>query len=136
MKTESKLLHNTEWNPVFDCIKLIANGDKKLALYAGMVLGRMWRYTQMSNYKICNASIDTLCEEIGVSYNTVTRAIALLENNCLIKDLNPMLKNHSHNYSVNEDEILKLHNKYKLARESTPQPVRSDKCVNRSCRTP
>ncbi len=59
------------YTPVFDRI------TKELDPLASLVFGRVWRYSQMKNGQ-CEASLQTLADDTGLSVDTVRRRIETL----------------------------------------------------------
>lgn len=99
---KSKLLEQAgNWTPSFDFV------SRKFSKYksVGVVLGKMWRYSQMTD-GVCRASIDRMAGELGISRNTFQDAVKLLESTGYLVDLTPTVVNHPHSYTIVEDKII------------------------------
>lgn len=72
---------------------------KELGLVTACVYGKIWRYEQMSN-EVCRAAVETLANDLGVSYNTILSHIKKLIDTGYLKDLTPELRNRPHVYKT------------------------------------
>jgi len=71
---------------------------KETSLITAVVFGRMWRYCQMKD-GVCNASLETIAEGIGLSRSAVMEHAKILVDKEYLKDHSPNLRNHPHTYS-------------------------------------
>lgn len=100
-----------------------------LGLVTSCIFGKIWRYEKMRD-GVCKASISTLAEEVGVSYNTILTHIQKLIDAEYIVDLTPNLKNRPHIYKTTGKlriEINILSTPQNL--ESTPQNLESHSSI-------
>jgi DnaD/phage-associated family protein len=81
-----------------------------------MVWGKIWRYCQMSN-GICNAAIQRLADELGLTPKTISSHIATLEDGGYIADKTPTLRNVPHTYTDTGKLVLKIN----VFMEETPE---------------
>jgi DNA-binding Lrp family transcriptional regulator len=80
------------FTPVIDTV--VADTD----LVSAVVFGRIWRFCQMKD-GICNASLETIAEDIGMDRASVMRHAKKLVDAGYLKDLTPELRNHPHTYA-------------------------------------
>ena len=80
------------FTPVIDCLV------KEYGLVTAAVFGRIWRYCQMET-GVCQASLDTMAEYIGLDKATIMRHAKKLVDAGYLKDLSPDLRNHPHTYA-------------------------------------
>jgi DNA-binding Lrp family transcriptional regulator len=80
------------FTPVIDVIL------KDVGVMSAVVFGRMWRYCQMKD-GVCNASLETIANELSVDRTTVIKHIATLIEHGYLKDHTPDLRNRPHTYS-------------------------------------
>ncbi len=86
------------------------------------VFGRVWRYCQ-GDQEVCNASLETIADELRIGYATALRHVKLLVKDGYLKDLTPNLRYKPHTYAdtgkaglvlrivakpINEDSSIKL----------------------------
>lgn len=77
--------------PVIDAIV------QDVGLIQAVVYGRVWRYCQMDD-GICRASLQTIADNIGLSYRTVLNHIKALCAAGYLEDTTPTLRNKPHTY--------------------------------------
>ena len=80
------------FTPVIDSVV------RDVGVMAAVVFGRMWRYCQMKD-GICNASMETIAEELNLDRTTVMRHVEALEKAGYILDHSQGLRNRPHVYS-------------------------------------
>lgn len=66
-------------------------------LITAAVFGRVWRYCQMER-GVCQASLETIADDTGLSYNTVLRHIKMLVDGGYLEDASPDLRYKPHTY--------------------------------------
>jgi hypothetical protein len=76
---------------------IMDNVLKDTDLLSAAVFGRMWRFCQMEN-GVCQASLDTIADGIGLSRRSVFDHVHLLIEKGYIQDMTPDLRNHPHTY--------------------------------------
>jgi len=74
---------------------------KKYDLITAAVWGRVWRYAQQDN-KVCQASLDKIAQELGLSKRTVIRKLEILTEGEYLFDHTPELRNKPHTYAITE----------------------------------
>ena len=82
------------WSPVVHSMA----GQEGLGLVTAAVFGAVWRYCQMEN-RVCNASLETIGEDLGIDKATVLRHIKKLCKKGFLRDETPNLRNVPHTYS-------------------------------------
>jgi hypothetical protein len=80
------------FTPVIDCLV------KEYGLVTAAVFGRIWRFCQMKD-GVCQASLETLAEDIGLDKATIMRHAKKLVDFEYLIDLTPDLRNHPHTYA-------------------------------------
>jgi DnaD/phage-associated family protein len=70
---------------------------EKYSHTTALVWGKIWRYCQMKDEK-CNAAIQRLAKELGLSDDTIGKHIKVLEKGGYIKDLTPDVRHKPHEY--------------------------------------
>jgi len=105
--SQDNFIKNVAFNPAFVFV------SQKLGNNCAVLLGRMWRYSQMEN-EICEASIETLSLECGIGIKTTKRCLYKLERYYFIVDMTPKLRYTPHQYRVKENYILKYWQEYQL----------------------
>lgn len=70
---------------------------KDTSLITAVVFGGMWRYCQMQN-GVCQATLETIAERVGLSRQAVIEHIQKLEEAGYIEDTTPDLRNRPHTY--------------------------------------
>ena len=70
---------------------------KATSLMSAVVFGRIWRFCQMPD-GVCNASLETISEDIGIDKASVMRHAKILVEQGYLEDLSPDLRNHPHTY--------------------------------------
>ena len=70
---------------------------KELGLIPAAVYGRVWRYCQ-GERGVCQASLETLADEVGLSTRTVQRHLHALAEAGYLEDTTPDLRNRPHTY--------------------------------------
>jgi biotin operon repressor len=70
---------------------------KATSLMSAVVFGRIWRFCQMPS-GICNASLETISEDIGIDKASVMRHAKILVDKGYLEDLSPDLRNRPHTY--------------------------------------
>lgn len=68
------------------------------SLITAVVFGRVWRFCQMKD-GICNASLETIAQSIGLGRSAVMEHAKILVEKGYLKDCSPELKNHPHTYA-------------------------------------
>jgi len=89
--TKTNLADLDGFTPVIDCLV------KEYGLVTAVVFGRIWRYCQMKD-GVCQASVETISNGIGVDRATVIRHRMKLVESGYLKDLTPNLKNRPHTF--------------------------------------
>ena len=117
---KSDLLREVRYTPCFDFVSVLygSNVDR--------VLGKIWRYAQMRN-GVCEASIETIANDLGMGISSIQRIIPILENSKMVTDLTPKIRNHPHTYRINEDEIKRQNKKWLDG--SSKRPTRASEVV-------
>lgn len=105
--SQDNFIKNIAFNPAFVFV------SQKLGNNCAVLLGRMWRYSQMGK-GICEASIETLSFECGMGINTTKRCLKKLEKHYFIVDMTPNLRYTPHQYRVKENYIFKYWQEYQL----------------------
>ncbi len=67
--------------------------------YTALVYGKIARFSMMED-RVCKASIGRIARELGMSEDTVSDRIKILEDKRLIEDLTPDLRNIPHKYQL------------------------------------
>jgi len=80
------------FTPVIDTIL------QEVGVMSAVVFGRVWRYCQMKD-GVCNASLETIAEELKVDRTTIIRHMGLLVQHGYLQDHTPDLRNRPHIYS-------------------------------------
>jgi hypothetical protein len=75
----------------------IDNITQEYGIMVSAVFGRVWRYCQ-GERGICDASLETIAEDLRMGYMTVLRHVKLLVNEGLLEDLTPNLRYKPHTY--------------------------------------
>lgn len=88
----TKLSDTDNFSPLFEGI------TRDVGLAAGAVYGRMYRYAYTSG--ICQASNETIAQDLGISVRTVIRAQHTLIEQGYIIDKTPDLRNKPHTYTM------------------------------------
>jgi DnaD/phage-associated family protein len=70
---------------------------EKYSHTTALVWGKIWRYCQMKDEK-CNAAIQRLAKELGLTDDTIGKHIKILEKGGYIKDLTPDVRHKPHEY--------------------------------------
>lgn len=70
---------------------------EKYSHTTALVWGKIWRYCQMKDEK-CRAAIKRLADELGLTDDTISKHIKLLEKGGYIKDLTPDVRHKPHEY--------------------------------------
>ena len=70
---------------------------KATSLMSAVVFGRIWRFCQMPG-GVCNASLETISEDIGIDKASVMRHAKILVDKGYLEDLSPDLRNRPHTY--------------------------------------
>ena len=124
-KRES-ILTQTEWYPNFSFLTssqyfVCEQGSNKGIKIAGhlvsLVLGYMW-YRSNGKDQICNTALPTTARDLGMSVNTVKRAIEILEKLGIVQDSGHITQYGTHSYWVFESKILDLHDSYKQGKSN------------------
>lgn len=125
-KTKETLLELTKWTPNFEFLssqkyfvcKSGSNKDKNIAGHlVSLVLGKMWYRSQGYN-QICKSSVGTIARELGLSKNTVKRAVEILEQLEIVQDTKVLSEFGTNQYWVFEETIIKYHEAYEKAKVS------------------
>lgn len=74
---------------------------KKHGLITAAVWGRVWRYAQQKN-RVCEASHETIAEELNISVRTVIRHLQTLTASGYLTDLTPAVRNIPHKYAITD----------------------------------
>lgn len=80
------------WTPCIDSL------TRKYGVMTSAIFGRVWRYCQ-GNKGVCEASIDTIANDLGLSYRTVLTHIKHLVREGYLADLTPKVRNAPHIYA-------------------------------------
>ena len=81
------------FTPLIDMLIEQYNG-----IITAAVFGRVWRYCQGA-YGACSASLQTIADELGLSYATVLRHVKVLCDDGYLEDTTPDLRNRPHTYT-------------------------------------
>ena len=92
--TSKTVLSKVEgFTPLIDILIKQYNG-----IVTAAVFGRVWRYCQ-GTYGECSASLQTIADELGISYATTLRHIKTLCADGYLEDGTPDLRNRPHTYA-------------------------------------
>lgn len=78
-------------------VPLIDSITQQHGVIVSAVFGRIWRYCQMET-GVCSASLETIADELRLSYATVQKHVKLLVKESYLEDKTPDLRNHPHIY--------------------------------------
>ena len=81
---------------------LFENVTGAIGVIGASIFGRVWRYCQ-GNRRVCQASHETIGDELGLHRNTVNRYLLQLVEMGLLIDHTPDLKNRPHTYSIAQE---------------------------------
>lgn len=84
----------------------------KYGIVISSVFGRIWRYTQLDR-GICQARLSTIASDLNLGYSTVQRSMKVLEDNNLVIDKTPTLRNCPHTYIIKETLVLSAYKVWK-----------------------
>ena len=76
------------------CIDVIT---QQYGIITSAVFGKVWRYCQ-GDRGVCQAALETIANDLKLSYRTVLRHIKLLVKEGYLEDVNPNLRNVPHTY--------------------------------------
>jgi len=69
--------------------------------------GRVWRYAQQKN-RVCQASNETIANELNISLRTVTRHLKILIEDGYIKDHDEGVRNRPHRFSITNKAFIEV----------------------------
>lgn len=99
----NEIIEAKGFTPVFDTVAGAVVGNKKMGLVGAAVYGIVWRHCQMRR-KVCDAAIETMADQLGVSRKTVQRHLKGLCDLGYINDLTPDRRNGPHTY-ITTDKV-------------------------------
>ena len=104
------------FTPLIDVLVEQYNG-----VLTAAVFGRVWRYCQGS-YGDCKASLQTIADELGISYATTMRHIKALCADGYLEDRTPNLRNRPHTYADTGKVALQVSLKAGLSESKSTPP--------------
>src|SRR3990167_469686 len=109
------------------CIDAIT---QQYGIMISAVFGKVWRYCQMER-GVCDASIETIANELNLSTMTVYRHVKILVRDGFLEDRTPGLRHKPHTYADTGKAGLRLSLEGKVYQNVIPENEGTTNCDTR-----